>query len=84
MTGRVVVAGESCAQTLNFDLSGEQVGFEVAELGVADGRIEFDENVAGPHALAVSHMDGAHHGGFERLDDLGAHVGYDLARSRWR
>ena len=36
------------------------------------GRVELDQDVARPDALAVADMDGAHDAGLERLDRLGA------------
>ena len=57
-----------------------QVALQVPELGGVHGGIEFDQHVARLDALAVAHMDRTHHARLERLDDLGAAGGDDLAR----
>jgi hypothetical protein len=49
------------------------------ELGGVHGRIEFDQHVASIDPLPVAHVDRPHDARLERLDDLGAAAGNDLA-----
>ena len=55
---------------------------DVLLLGRLHGGIELDENLAGLDALPVLNVDGAHNAGLERLDDLDAAAGNDLAGRR--
>ncbi len=59
-----------------------EVAAQVVALGIAHGRIELDENVAGLDALAILDMDGADDAGGERLHHLDAAAGHDLAGRR--
>jgi hypothetical protein len=52
----------------------------MSELGSVHGRVELDQNVAGPHGLPVAHVDGVNDTGLEWLDHLGAPARDDLAR----
>src|SRR5260370_36629009 len=53
----------------------------MVSLRIVHGWIEFDENVTNLDALPVVNMNRSTHADFERLDDLGAAAGNDLA---WR
>jgi hypothetical protein len=59
--------------------SAAQVALLTAPFGFVEAGVEFDENVAGPHALAVMHVNGADDPGLERLQDLAAAARHDLA-----
>ena len=78
---RVVLRRQRCTQPGDVELSGDQVAPEMSELRAGHGRIELDQHVARLDGLAVADMDRPHDAGLERLDDLGAAAGNDLA---WR
>src|SRR4029077_15316106 len=53
----------------------------MVSLRIVHGWIEFNENVTNLDALPVVNVNRSDHADFERLDDLGAAAGNDLA---WR
>ena len=79
---RIVAAGKRRAQPRDVELLGEEIVLQMIAFGRVHGRIELDQHVAGLDRLPVVHMDGAHHPGLERLDDLGAAARHDFAGRR--
>ena len=82
--GERIVLGQRGVQARRVELGRHQVALQMAEFGGVHGGIELDQHVARLDALAVAHMDRPHDAGLERLDDLGAAGGDDLARRRRR
>ena len=77
---RIVLSGQGRPQAGGVELSRHQIALQMPELGTAHGRVELNEDVAGPDALTVADMDRTHHAGLERLDGFGAAARNDLAR----
>jgi hypothetical protein len=57
---------------------GQVVGGACA-VGPGHGGVEFDQHLAGLDGLAVDDVDGLDGGGLDRLDQLAAGIGHDLA-----
>ena len=78
----IVPAAKCRAQPRDVEPLGEEVVAQMIAFRRVDGRIEFDQHVAGLDRLPVLHPDGAHHPGLERLDDLGATARHDFSGRR--
>ena len=61
------------------DLGGEQVAVQALDIGVGHAGVQFDQQVAGLHVLAIADMDRCDDRRLQRLDQLGAAAGDDLA-----
>src|SRR5260370_2421030 len=70
---------ERRAQPRDVEPRRDEVALDVIAFRLADRRVELDEQVALFDALPVAHVDRAHHAGLERLNDLAAPAGNDLA-----
>ena len=81
---RIVAVAQCRAQSCNVQLRGDEVALDMLLLGSRHGGIEFDQHVARFDALAVANVNGAYDAGFERLDQLDAAAGHDLARMQTR
>src|SRR6202011_5087845 len=66
----------------HIELRGDEIALEVLAVRLVDRIVEFYQDVAGLHALAVSDIDCSNDADFKRLDDLGAARRHDLARGR--
>jgi hypothetical protein len=79
---RIVAVRERRVQPRRVELRRHEIALQAPQLGAVHGWIEFDQHLANFYGLAVADVDGAHHAGLERLDQLGATAGDDLARRR--
>ncbi len=65
------VAGEQRGQSHHIELVLEEIAAKPGLVGLVRGRVDLDEHIAGNNGLAIRDMDGPHHAGLERLDQLG-------------
>jgi hypothetical protein len=77
--GERIVIGERRVQSRNIKRCGDEIALQMAQLGVADRRVELDQHVACLDRLPVADMDGADDPGLERLHDLAGAARDDLA-----
>ena len=54
-------------------------GSQMVTIGLVDGRVEFNQYVAGLDLLSIMNMDGTYDPHFKRLDDLGSPGCNDLS-----
>src|ERR1700722_9698907 len=76
----IVGVGKRGTKTSNVELRRLQVTSQVVGLPFVNGGIEFDEDVASIHVLAVCDQNGVYDASLERLDKLAVAGRNDLPR----
>ena len=74
----VVSLAECSMQPRDFQIRCDQIALQMVAFGAVDGRVQFDQRLAGFDALAIADVNRANHSGFERLNDLVCPVGKTL------